>query len=161
MAKQVITARLGRRQAYWNPGVPGFDGLNGIGPDSPIEVTVDAEKNPELYKSVLHAISLGVLVVPLAENDVKPTKQTTNTEEGSTEKSTKDDMPSLDKTAKTYLASLQTDELVTVIDKIQEVGLLSTMMEYELNGENRMGKPRDKVKTAIRSRIKAIEQPNE
>lgn len=157
-----ITARLGRRQAYWDPNVPGFTPLNGIGPDGPTEVTVDNTKNPVLYKRVLDAVRLGVLVVPLDENDNGITTKTVATKEPTDDdKKNGDEFPSLDKTAKMIMASLSTEELIAKIETINEVNLLSLMAEAEFRGENKFGKPRDKVKTAIRNQIKILEEPNE
>jgi hypothetical protein len=158
MAKNKITARLGKRQAFWDPGIPGVTPLNGIGQDGPIELTVSEDENPTLYVAVIRAIKLGVLVAPLDENDTG--KREIKTEK-SDDSNTKKEYPSIDNVAKELLSVLDTNELINKLSTIVEVGLLSTLMEYEINGENRTGKPRDKVKAAIRSRIKEIEQPNE
>jgi len=157
MAKSTITARLGRRQAVWNPGIPGFNGLNGIDPDGETTLTVDSEKSPELYAAVKKAIEYGVLVLPLKENDVKKESEVTT----ETETKVKEELPSTIKTARTLIETLSTDELLTKIENTTDIGLITSLMEQIMEGSSKSGIQKDKLKTAIRARIRVLEQPLE
>ncbi len=140
---------LSQRSCVWNPQLNGFDGLSSLLETPVVSGEVNSLEQPELYNAVLNGIRTGVLV------------KTSSTTKKVSRKLGVDDktsvIPNLDSRVTKFMLDSSTEEVLDRIAKCNDISELQIMIEKESLGKNRTGRPRDNVKTAIKTKIREID----
>lgn len=150
----ILKFELAGRTCIWNPQVAGFDGLNALLETPVTSGEVNSDENPDLFEIVKTAITLGVLRKVEATTTKKSTQKTPQDKIGS-----KVEMSSLEDVVIQRLLTSDTEALTEYVNKCNDVNELQIMMEKEGVGKNKLGRPREKLRDLIKSRIREIDTP--